>query len=64
MTLKQQVQKWCKENRRPMGYLAEQVGITGGMLSQVLNGKRTAQPEVLEALEREMGLEAHTLPTS
>jgi len=64
MTLKEQVNQWCKDNRRPMGYLADQIGISGGMLSQVLNGKRTAQPEVLEALEREMGLEAHTLPAS
>ena len=64
MNLKEQVNEWCKVNRRPKGYLAEQIGISGAMLSQVLNGKRTAQPGVLAALEKEMGLEAHSLPTS
>ncbi len=64
MTLKEQVNEWCKTNRRPKGYLAEQIGISGGMLSQVLSGNRKATPEVLAALEKEMGLEAHSLPTS
>ena len=61
MTLKEQVNEWCKANRRPKGYLAEQIGISGGMFSLVLNGQRTAQPEVLEALEKQMGLEAGAL---
>lgn len=64
MDLKEQVNQWCKDNRRPHGYLAEQVGISGGMFSQVLNGKRRARASVLSELEKVMGLETGALATS
>ena len=41
MTLKEQVNEWCKVNRRPKGYLAEQIGISVEELRSAVDRGKT-----------------------
>ncbi|BDZ30475.1 helix-turn-helix transcriptional regulator [Lactiplantibacillus sp. WILCCON 0030] len=58
------IQTWLKENQRPQSWLAEQIGLSTAMISQIFSGTRKLQTKHLLRILKVTGLQMATLTSA
>lgn len=58
MKIQKIISAWLSDEKRTAEYLAQRVGVSGGLMRMILRGERKATPETLVKLAPVLGIPA------